>query len=108
MMKDQIKILQNELVKVQNQIDRLETAVQIEPDYGRGEADPSITSRQVDRALLEHLNERVETLKSAISGVDEGMYGVCQRCGDAIHPGRLAVLPDTELCVDCAQRDQRE
>ena len=107
MMNDQIKTLQRELVRVRSQIDRLQTALQIEADYGRGEADPSITNRQVDRALLEHLNERVETLTSAMSDVDEGIYGVCQRCGESIHPDRLAVLPDTELCVDCAQRDGR-
>lgn len=29
-------------------------------------------------------------------------YGACQRCGQAIGKQRLRVLPQTELCVNCA------
>ena len=28
----------------------------------------------------------------------------CSECGDVISPKRLAALPDTRLCVDCAQQ----
>lgn len=102
-MKNQTKILQRELDKVQNQIDILQRAVHVEPDYGLGEGDPAITRREVDRALLKRLSERAETLKRAISGIGRGTYGICRQCGDLIHPDRLAVLPDTRLCVHCAK-----
>jgi DnaK suppressor protein len=102
-MKDRTKILKRELKNAQSQLGTLERAVQIEPDFGLGEGDPAITSREVNRALLERLNDRVETLQRAISRVGKGSYGICLQCGNLIHLDRLAVLPDTRVCVRCAQ-----
>jgi RNA polymerase-binding transcription factor DksA len=105
-MKDHKAILHNELKKVQAQITALEMATDAEPNYGLGEGDPGITRREVDRALLERLRERSETLKRAISQHDQGTYGVCAQCGNPIHPDRLAVLPDTKVCIRCAKISQ--
>jgi RNA polymerase-binding transcription factor DksA len=57
----------------------------------------------MDQALLEQLKERAETLKQAISEDGEGTYGICEKCGNPIHPDRLAVLPDTKICIKCAR-----
>jgi RNA polymerase-binding transcription factor DksA len=38
----------------------------------------------------------------------DDMYGVCEECGKAIHPDRLAVLPDTRRCIRCARAHARE
>jgi DnaK suppressor protein len=95
--------LAQELESVQSQIETLEKAIEAEPDFGLGEGDPAITQREVDRALLESLNQRAETLQRAISEIERGTYGKCQRCGNPIHPDRLAVLPETKLCIQCAQ-----
>ncbi|MFL7792285.1 MAG: TraR/DksA C4-type zinc finger protein [Anaerolineae bacterium] len=35
--------------------------------------------------------------------MDKGTYGICERCGKPIHPDRLAVLPETRLCIECAR-----
>ena len=43
-------------------------------------------------------------LRDAIARYESGKYGICERCGKPIHPDRLAVLPDTTLCIDCAQK----
>jgi DnaK suppressor protein len=102
-MKDRIKTLKRERDELQDPIDRLEKAVRVEPDFGLGEGDPAVTSREVNRALLKRLNDRVETLQHAISGIGKGAYGTCLECGGPIHPDRLAVLPDTRVCVRCAQ-----
>jgi RNA polymerase-binding transcription factor DksA len=106
-MKEHTTILQRELDDVQGQIAALERAVNTKFDYSLGEGDPSITHQEVDRALLEHLKERAETLKRAISGIGQGTYGICEQCGNSIHPDRLAVLPDTRICIRCAQVSQR-
>jgi len=108
MMKEQDEVLQRQLHDLESQIDALEKAVRVEPDFGFGEGDPAITNRQVDRALLESVRQRAETLKRAISGHDQGVYGICEQCGNPIHPGRLAVLPDTKVCIRCARANQSE
>jgi DnaK suppressor protein len=106
MMKEQTEILQSELDQVREQIETLEKALDVKPDAGFGRGDPAIVRREVDRALLERLCERAETLKKALSESSQDTYGTCEQCGNAIHPDRLAVLPDTRVCVQCALAGQ--
>jgi RNA polymerase-binding transcription factor DksA len=96
--------LQRELEEVQRQITALEVATETKPDYGLGEGDPAITRWEMDTVLLAQLREKAETLKTAMSGTDQDKYGICEQCGNQIHPDRLAVLPDTRLCINCARR----
>lgn len=100
----EIEELKEELNRVESQINKLDAALDAEPDYGLGEGDPAVTQREVDRALLASLRERAETLRQAIAEMSDGTYGLCKRCGERIHPDRLAILPDTTLCVQCAQK----
>jgi RNA polymerase-binding transcription factor DksA len=105
-MPEHTNILARELEQVERQIAALEKATEIKPDYGLGEGDPAITRWEMDRALLEQLRERAETLERAISGSSESAYGICELCGNPIHPDRLAVLPDTRICINCARLAQ--
>ena len=102
-MQDERLVLEQELANIQDQIARLEEALQAQPDYGIGQGDPAVTGREVNRALLEGLQERKASIERALSRSDSGTYGLCTRCGQAIHPDRLSVLPDTRLCIRCAR-----
>jgi len=42
-------------------------------------------------------------INSALRRLDQGVYGVCTRCGEIIEPERLKALPYTDNCRDCAQ-----
>jgi hypothetical protein len=42
-----------------------------------------------------------------LSRLSQGTYGICAQCGRPIHPDRLAILPDTRLCIHCAQAGVR-
>jgi DnaK suppressor protein len=98
------KSLEQELAEVESQVTVIKEKLAAKPDYTRGVGDPRITSWELDRVLLEQLESRVESLKQAIQRMDEGTYGICESCGKQIHPDRLAVLPDTKLCIDCARK----
>jgi RNA polymerase-binding transcription factor DksA len=102
-MQDERSVLEEELTNIQDQIARLEKALETQPDYGMGEGDPAVTGWEVNRALLEQLQERKESVERALSRSDSGTYGVCTQCGQQIDPDRLAVLPDTRLCIRCAK-----
>ena len=41
-------------------------------------------------------------LQAALSRMDDGEFGYCEDCGDAIAPGRLRLDPAANRCVDCA------
>jgi RNA polymerase-binding transcription factor DksA len=95
--------LQRELDELQAQIAALEKALEEKPDYGLGQGDPAVTRWELDHALLQRLKRRAASLERARSRLSEGTYGICARCGRSIHPDRLAVLPDTRVCIRCAQ-----
>jgi RNA polymerase-binding transcription factor DksA len=102
-MNDHTAILQRELTELTQQIAALEKATESKPDYGLGEGDPEITRWEMDRALLKQLRERKATIEQNIAGEGDNAYGICQTCGKPIHPDRLAILPDTTTCIECAR-----
>ncbi len=107
-MEDRKINLRTELDKVRAQITSLQSALNNKPDYGLGEGDPAITRQELDRALLEQLKERAAGIEHALLTVAEGEYGVCEECGQPIHPDRLAVLPDARTCIRCAKARESE
>lgn len=46
--------------------------------------------------------ERLQRIAAALGRVEDGEYGYCAECGEAIPPERLAIEPTIERCVDCA------
>jgi RNA polymerase-binding transcription factor DksA len=104
-MSEEKRVLEKELGKLDEQIANLEAALEQKPDYGLGEGDPAITRWEVNQALLEQMRERKESVERALDRADRGSYGICANCGREIHPDRLAVLPDTTLCIRCAREE---
>jgi DnaK suppressor protein len=102
-LQDKRRVLQRELDKVRTQIAELEKALREKPDCGLGKGNSAATHREVDHALLRRLKRRAASFERALSRLQQGSYGICERCGKSIHPERLAVLPDSKTCVDCAQ-----
>jgi DnaK suppressor protein len=42
-------------------------------------------------------------IEAALGRIDDGDYGFCVGCGEAIAPKRLALNPTTPICIECAQ-----
>ncbi|MFZ2446423.1 MAG: TraR/DksA family transcriptional regulator [Syntrophobacteraceae bacterium] len=49
----------------------------------------------------------IEHIDLALNKIVLGEYGVCEHCGDEISEKRLAALPWTRLCIDCAREFER-
>ena len=43
-------------------------------------------------------------IKTALTRIEEGDFGFCQTCGEAIAAPRLAIDPAAHLCIDCANK----
>jgi RNA polymerase-binding transcription factor DksA len=102
-MTKEIQVLQQELAKTREQIAKLQAALQEKPDYGMGKGDPAIVRWELDQAILEQSKERAMSLEQALIKLQQGTYGTCEQCGQSIHQDRLAILPETKLCIDCAR-----
>jgi len=63
--------------------------------------------REIGYMTRELLVERVNKLASALDRLNDGEYGTCVECGEAIAPARLRVLPEVQTCVRCQDRLER-
>lgn len=63
--------------------------------------------RELDFTLEEVDEQLLEAIDSALRKIDEGMYGICERCGREIAPERLEAVPWATLCIDCKRDEER-
>ncbi len=54
--------------------------------------------REIDSAAL----VEVAQIDAALSRLENGLYGACSRCQEAIDPRRLAAVPYAVTCMKCA------
>jgi RNA polymerase-binding transcription factor DksA len=52
--------------------------------------------------LIDRSRRQIGELEAAAQRAAEGSYGYCTTCGEQIGTERLAALPATQRCVDCA------
>jgi RNA polymerase-binding transcription factor DksA len=106
-MQNTTQALLEEQDRLQDQIAKLELALEERPDNGPGQGDPAATRWEINLALLVQSRKRAKEIKQALSRAKQGVYGVCRECGEPIHPDRLVVLPSTKVCIRCARAGER-
>jgi DnaK suppressor protein len=63
--------------------------------------------REQEISLANNILERITQVERAVERLEEGSYGWCERCGNAIPVERLAAFPSATLCVTCKQLEER-
>jgi len=58
--------------------------------------------------LTEAQRGAVEAIDAALARMSRGEFGACADCQQEIDPRRLAALPTTVLCGECARRREQE
>jgi RNA polymerase-binding transcription factor DksA len=75
------------------------------------EHDPEGSTVALERAqldsLLDQATQHLSEIDAATERIAVGEYGTCERCREAIAAERLAALPSTRYCVECAAILQR-
>lgn len=79
--------------------DREPGDVQFDEESGQG--DTMNVERERDLALSAQAMAAVEEIDKALTKIDAGTYGICERCGQPIPKERLKALPYAALCVAC-------
>jgi DnaK suppressor protein len=62
--------------------------------------------RDVDAALEDNVREVLASVERALERIDDGTYGKCRRCGEAIPEQRLEAMPTAELCIACKEWEE--
>ncbi len=66
-----------------------------------------VTEREnedVLKAIQQESEKELASINRALVKIDDGEYGICDRCGRQIAAARLKALPYTTLCVECADQ----
>ena len=70
------------------------------------EHDPEGATIAYERSQLDALVSQAQSslveIDAAIARLDDGTYGVCERCGEPIGTGRLEARPLARRCISCA------
>lgn len=71
--------------------------------YGDHLADQGTEMFEREKAigLEQSLQARLSQVEHALSRVDAGSYGTCERCGRRIPKERLDAMPEATLCIEC-------
>lgn len=70
-------------------------------DEESGEGDSMNVERERDLVLSAQAMASIEEIDRALAKIDQGTYGICDRCGEAIPRERMRALPHAALCVKC-------
>ena len=54
------------------------------------------------RVVASTLQEQLDDVEHALQRLDEGTYGTCEVCGQAIAEARLEAMPATRFCIEHA------
>ena len=63
--------------------------------------------REIDYTLEGNSHGILSAIDEALARMDEGTYGICQRCGRPIGEERLEAIPWATLCIDDKREDER-
>ena len=63
--------------------------------------------RELAMNIASSEQEVLYQIDEALKRIDEGVYGLCQSCEQAISMSRLKAVPYTSMCIDC-QRTQEQ
>jgi DnaK suppressor protein len=59
------------------------------------------SGRDYNLRFRERESRLIRKIKTAMEKMDEGVYGICESCGDDIPLGRLRARPVTSYCIQC-------
>lgn len=64
-----------------------------------------IAAQESDRAFQLRIRDRerklIRKIDEALQRIEEGTFGLCERCGEEIGLERLKARPVTTYCIDC-------
>jgi DnaK suppressor protein len=73
-------------------------------DAGFADRGHSSEERSQVIAVVRALRSNLRDVERALTKMETGTFGICERCGLPISSERLEALPWAELCIDCKQR----
>jgi DnaK suppressor protein len=69
-------------------------------DQHPGDVGTVTFDRELEESLQGNTEQLLDRVSRALAKIEEGTYGLCDRCGRPIGEGRLEAVPYATLCID--------
>lgn len=102
-LKDHIK---KKIESVKENIKSYQTLTQpISPDnaIGRLTRMEAINSKSINEAALNKAKQTLSKMERALTMINGPAFGLCRECDEPIPFARLMIVPESDLCVQCAE-----
>jgi RNA polymerase-binding protein DksA len=76
-------------------------------DDESADAGTATFEREKDLSIENNVRDLLGKIDRALKRIDDGSYGVCDRCGKPIEKARIKALPYVDLCIKDAQARSR-
>jgi DnaK suppressor protein len=76
-------------------------------DEEYADAGTATFERERDLSLSNNIRDLIEKIDRAMERIEEGTYGLCERCGRPIEKARIRALPYASLCIKDKQAQER-
>jgi len=74
----------------------------------QGELATEIIETEKGLILEKRVRDQLAEIEHALRKFDQGTYGLCDICGQAIKPARLEALRQAKLCLGCKARQTKK
>lgn len=102
------KEIEAKVAELKNRIVELkESTKPIAPDSSLGRLTrlDAMQLKAVSEADLERCQEELESLQQKLLTIDSPSFGICRICQQAINIERVKAMPESDLCIVCAQNN---
>lgn len=63
-------------------------------------------TQEFNYSLSENDRNQLAQIDAALERMEDGDYGLCEECGEAISDNRLKAIPWAILCIDCQEKKE--
>ena len=63
----------------------------------------AIGNKSINEAALREAQNTLAKLERALKMIDRPGFGLCRECGEPIPLARLMIMPESDMCVECAE-----
>ena len=76
-------------------------------DDESADAGTATFEREKDLSIEQNVRDLLAKIDRALKRMEDGVYGICERCGKPIEKARIKALPYVDLCIKDAKAQSR-
>lgn len=94
--------LRERLTLLSQRVDQIDDDLSEPADDDFAEMATEAAEDEVMEGVSRVAEDEIRQIKLALKRIEDGDYGECIKCGEAISPARLEAVPFTTRCIRCA------